>query len=445
MRAGAETAPGFCFECRDGKIPKGRRGAHAFTRLGPSPCDGEGRGAPDAAELQCPSPVGGFGRRPGEGCQARAVGRVRRGTDTRAADTHRLRQGYRSAPCREDPPMPLWPPAPRTDPACRAAASSFPTISTIPILDPSRWDDSYLPLGPRAISAGRATASRRRADAPRPDRSRPGVRKHDATSASPRCRPGTARGPSEGRNGQHDSARASVCARPGGTAALPANPPPDRDACPRVCSTRCARSLYLIGFEDRLDDSGEITVMEIFGRESGEGGTVVRRGVKRSTIRGSPRRSGTIRFRSGGRLARLRGRLDGDGNRLRDRRPTGRPRRRVPRLSDALMLTLYRLAPAPDVERATATALRRRLRPGLCALRGRADDPPHLPSCHQPDSALNGRSLLIGAPRRDAGSATWRGIAQLVERRSPKPQVAGSSPAAPCHSRHLRRWPEGYR
>ncbi len=39
-------------------------------------------------------------------------------------------------------------------------------------------------------------------------------------------------------------------------------------------------SLYLIGFEDHPDDSGEITVMEIFGHEVGAAGTVVRRGVK---------------------------------------------------------------------------------------------------------------------------------------------------------------------
>ena len=55
---------------------------------------------------------------------------------------------------------------------------------------------------------------------------------------------------------------------------------------------------------------------------------------------------------------------------------------------------------------------------------------------------LIGRTASSGSQSGHQADA-YRGIAQLVERRSPKPQVAGSSPAAPaisCHAvPHVRR------
>ena len=45
-----------------------------------------------------------------------------------------------------------------------------------------------------------------------------------------------------------------------------------------------------------------------------------------------------------------------------------------------------------------------------------------------------GRTVGAGVVAKIVGVEDHRGIAQLVERRSPKPQVEGSSPSAPASS-----------
>ena len=100
---------------------------------------------------------------------------------------------------------------------------------------------------------------------------------------------------------------------------------------------------------------------------------------------------------------------------------------------------------------------RRDRRPGRTLRREDGARPGHAPrSCSRPDVVRGGRSAgRPGVCRTLDGSGTpgtsgvliprcgrRRGVAQLAEQRSPKPQVAGSSPVTPATARHGAGTPE---
>ncbi|BBE71714.1 glycoside hydrolase family 16 protein [Oharaeibacter diazotrophicus] len=245
--------------------------------------------------------------------------------------------------------MPLWPPVPRTEPGRTGRGLVFSDDFDAPGLNRARWSDLYLPhwtgdgLG-RArfgIAGGALTLEV-------PDDLPPWCPEHDGDIRVSALQTGHRAGPVGSPDGQHRF-RPELRVRrrlPELGLYLPLRHRIEMRA-RAVLDAGALASLYLIGFEEHPDDSGEITLMEVFGRKAGPDGTVVRRGIKAI---GDPRMATEILddrlplriedwhvYAADWTAAGVAFEIDG--------RPVGRVAG-APDYPMQLMLTLYRLAPA---------------------------------------------------------------------------------------------------
>jgi len=189
--------------------------------------------------------------------------------------------------------MTPWPPAPRGETGHAGRRLVFADDFDAPALDRSRWSDLYLP---HWTGDGLGRARFEIADGVLtllvPDDLPPWCPSHDGDIRVSALQTGHRAGPVGGRDGQHRFRPDLVVRRalPERRLYLPLRHRIEMRARARLDAGALA-SLYLIGFEERPEDSGEITLMEVFGREAGADGTVVRRGVKAI---GDPRLTTTV-------------------------------------------------------------------------------------------------------------------------------------------------------
>lgn len=246
--------------------------------------------------------------------------------------------------------MTLWPEAPSLPPVPPGRTLAFHDDFTGPALDPARWSDLYLPHwteGER--SRARCSVDGGLLTLAVPDDLPPWCPQHDGDIRVSALQTGHRAGPVGSADGQHRF-RADLAVRqvrPELRLYLPFRHRIEMRA-RAVLDAGALASLYLIGFEDDPHDSGEITVMEVFGREAEESGTVVRRGVKAI---GDPRLATEILDdRLPLRIAdwhvyAAHWTANGIAFEI-DGRPVGRVAQ-SPAYPMQLMVTLYRIAPAP--------------------------------------------------------------------------------------------------
>jgi hypothetical protein len=176
----------------------------------------------------------------------------------------------------------MWPESPRREERRSGARLAFADDFDDPVLDRRRWSPFYLPHW----SEDEPAEARYRIEEGRlvlrvdPDQA-PWCPEFDGDVRVSALQTGQFSGPPGGAIGQHRFRPALAVRRHRAIERL--YTPREGEIVIRAradVGPTDLVSLYLIGFEDVPDDSGEITVCEVFGRDVHEDGVAVGRGIK---------------------------------------------------------------------------------------------------------------------------------------------------------------------
>jgi len=247
--------------------------------------------------------------------------------------------------------MTRWPEYPRSPEPKPGAKLVFQDDFEASTLDRIRWSPFYLPHWSKAETAARYHIEDSRlvlrVDSDQP----PWCPEYDGEVRVSALQTGQFSGPGGCPRGQHRFQQNLVVRRPQATERL--YTPHEGQVVVRARAEMGPGdlvSLYLIGFEDSPEDSGEITVFEIFGRHVHEDGVVVGRGIK--NINDPRLRSEFIESKLPIGLADWHEyAIDWTSEGVRfflDDRPVGSTTQ-SPRYAMQLMLTCYRLEDTPLV------------------------------------------------------------------------------------------------